>query len=118
MLIFNYHCQCVPQAKAPNINKLLITVKSCYVYLVHTSSGSLTMLRTAILNTLVFITLTTSCLSESFQSTGTTGAYFSPKEGATEAIVKDINSAKSKTLVQAYFFASKPIAIALVDDNR
>jgi hypothetical protein len=80
--------------------------------------GVHTMLLTAILSTLEFITITTSCLSDTFKTTGTIDTYFSPREGATEAIVKEINSAKLKTLVQAYFFTSKPIAIALVDDYR
>lgn len=41
--------------------------------------------------------------------------YFSPKGGCTEAIVSEINRAKSEILVQAYSFTSEKIAIALVD---
>jgi len=33
--------------------------------------------------------------AERFQSIGTTDVYFSPRGGATEAIVQEINSAKS-----------------------
>jgi phosphatidylserine/phosphatidylglycerophosphate/cardiolipin synthase-like enzyme len=41
--------------------------------------------------------------------------YFSPNGGATDAIVKEIGKAKSEILVQAYSFASRDIAKALVD---
>ncbi len=41
--------------------------------------------------------------------------YFSPKGGCTEAIVSEINRAKSEILVQAYSFTSKEIAKALAD---
>ena len=42
-------------------------------------------------------------------------AYFSPTGGCTVAVVKELNSAKSNILVQAYSFTSAPIAKALVD---
>lgn len=60
----------------------------------------------------------TKSYSEQFQSTGSTDVYFSPRGGATEAIVKEINLAKSEILVQAYSFTSKPIAKALVDAKK
>jgi len=44
--------------------------------------------------------------------------YFSPKGGCTEAVVKEIDAAKTKILVQAYSFTSAPIAKALVDAHR
>lgn len=62
--------------------------------------------------------LVSPCLSEEFRATGTIDTYFSPRGGATEAIVKEINSAKSAILVQAYSFTSKPIAKALVDARK
>ena len=40
--------------------------------------------------------------------------YFSPKGGAEEAIVKELENAKSSILVQAYSFTSAPIAKDLV----
>ena len=40
--------------------------------------------------------------------------YFSPRGGATEAIVQTLDDAKSTVLVQAYSFTSRPIAEALV----
>jgi len=44
--------------------------------------------------------------------------YFSPKGGCTEAVVKEIDAAKSSILVQAYSFTSVPIAKALVDAHK
>lgn len=58
------------------------------------------------------------CNAEEFKATGTIDAYFSPRGGATEAIVKEINTAKQEILVQAYSFTSKPIAKALVDAKK
>ncbi len=44
--------------------------------------------------------------------------YFSPNGGATDAIVKEINSSTIEVLVQAYSFTSKPIAQALVNAKK
>ena len=54
----------------------------------------------------------------SFPSTGTTDVYFSPAGGYTEAIVKELNNAKSEILVQAYSFTSASIAKALVNAKK
>jgi len=43
---------------------------------------------------------------------------FSPKGGCTEAIVKEINDAKTEILIQAYSFTSAPIAKALVNARK
>ena len=43
---------------------------------------------------------------------------FSPKGGCTEAIVSQIDKAKSEILVQAYSFTSAPIAKALVNAHK
>ena len=40
--------------------------------------------------------------------------YFSPRGGCTDAIVDEIDQAKSELLVQAYSFTSAPIAKALL----
>jgi phosphatidylserine/phosphatidylglycerophosphate/cardiolipin synthase-like enzyme len=56
--------------------------------------------------------------ADQFKSTGTTDVYFSPNGGCTEAIVKEINSAKFEVLVQAYSFTNIRIAKALVDDKK
>jgi phosphatidylserine/phosphatidylglycerophosphate/cardiolipin synthase-like enzyme len=47
-----------------------------------------------------------------------TQVYFSPNGNCTEAIVKEINAARSEILVQAYSFTSAPIAKALVDAHK
>ena len=47
-----------------------------------------------------------------------TQVYFSPNGGTTQAIIKEINEARSEILVQAYSFTSSPIAKALVDANK
>ena len=44
--------------------------------------------------------------------------YFSPKGGATEAVVNALDHATNAVLVQAYSFTSAPIAKALVDAHR
>jgi phosphatidylserine/phosphatidylglycerophosphate/cardiolipin synthase-like enzyme len=44
--------------------------------------------------------------------------YFSPHGGCTEAVVKELNAAKTSVLVQAYSFTSAPIAKALLDAHK
>ena len=44
--------------------------------------------------------------------------YFSPDGGCTEAIIKEINNAKSEILIQAYSFTSAPIAKALLNAHK
>jgi len=44
--------------------------------------------------------------------------YFSPKGGCTDAIIRELNKAKSTVLVQAYSFTSAPIAKALLDAHK
>lgn len=44
--------------------------------------------------------------------------FFSPKGGCTEAVVANLDKAKSNVLVQAYSFTSAPIAKALVDAEK
>lgn len=46
--------------------------------------------------------------------TGSIRIYFSPNGGCTEAILQQINRAKTEILIQAYSFTSKPIAQALI----
>ena len=45
---------------------------------------------------------------------GSIRVYFSPHGGCTDAILKEINQAKSEILLQAYSFTSQPIAQALI----
>ncbi|MFH2119385.1 MAG: phospholipase D-like domain-containing protein, partial [Pseudomonadota bacterium] len=44
--------------------------------------------------------------------------YFSPNNGATTAIVREIDRARSEILVQAYSFTSAPIAKALLKAHK
>jgi phosphatidylserine/phosphatidylglycerophosphate/cardiolipin synthase-like enzyme len=44
--------------------------------------------------------------------------YFSPNGGSTDAILKQINTAKRAVLVQAYWFTSVPITKALVEAHK
>jgi phosphatidylserine/phosphatidylglycerophosphate/cardiolipin synthase-like enzyme len=44
--------------------------------------------------------------------------YFSPHGGATDAIVRELNKAKSTILIQAYPFTSAPIAKALLSAHK
>lgn len=48
-------------------------------------------------------------------STGTVDVYFSPRGGATEAIMLEISKAQKTIQVQAYSFTSTPIAKALLE---
>ena len=45
---------------------------------------------------------------------GAIRVYFSPNGGCTDAILWEINQAKSEILLQAYSFTSQPIAQALI----
>jgi phosphatidylserine/phosphatidylglycerophosphate/cardiolipin synthase-like enzyme len=44
--------------------------------------------------------------------------YFSPHGGCTDAIIKELNKARSTILVQAYTFTSTPIAKALLNAHK
>jgi phosphatidylserine/phosphatidylglycerophosphate/cardiolipin synthase-like enzyme len=44
--------------------------------------------------------------------------YFSPHGGCTDAIIKELNNAKSTILVQAYVFTSAPIAKGLLNAHK
>jgi len=44
--------------------------------------------------------------------------YFSPNGGCTDAIVRELNSAKSSILMQAYSFTSASIAKALLEAHK
>ena len=49
------------------------------------------------------------------KATGVIDVYFSPRGGATEAVVAEIGKARQEVLVQAYSFTSVPIARALLE---
>lgn len=44
--------------------------------------------------------------------------YFSPKGGATDAIIRELDSAKKWIRIQAYSFTSEPIAAAIIRAHR
>lgn len=67
---------------------------------------------------LIAFFLTSFSLAEQLPTIGTIDVYFSPRGGATEAIVNEINNAQSEILVQAYSFTSVPIAKALVEARK
>lgn len=50
--------------------------------------------------------------------TPTIEVFFSPRGGATDAVVHELGNAKNEILVQAYSFTSAPIAKALVDAHK
>ena len=56
--------------------------------------------------------------SEAQSPPPSSSGYFSPKGGCTEAIIKELNNAKSSLLVQAYSFTSAPIAKALLNAHK
>lgn len=51
-------------------------------------------------------------------STGTVAVYFSPRGGATEAIIAEISKAQKTIQLQAYSFTSAPIAKALLEAHK
>jgi phosphatidylserine/phosphatidylglycerophosphate/cardiolipin synthase-like enzyme len=53
-------------------------------------------------------------LTCSLAQAGSIRVYFSPNGGCTDAILCEINQAKTEILLQAYSFTSKPIAQALI----
>ena len=44
--------------------------------------------------------------------------YFSPHGGCTDAIIRELNKAKSTVLVEAYSFTSTPVAKALLNAHK
>lgn len=62
--------------------------------------------------------LTTTAWSAPLPSTGTVAVYFSPRGGATEAIISEISKAQKTIQLQAYSFTSAPIAKALLDAHK
>jgi len=67
---------------------------------------------------LITLVLACAAIAAPIPSTGTVEVYFSPRGGATEAVVSEIAKAKTEILVQAYSFTSKPIAKALIDARK
>lgn len=71
------------------------------------------MYRIAILFALLLANVLPACAN-----TNAVSVYFSPQGGCTEAIVAELNQARSNVLVQAYSFTSDTIAKALLEAHR
>ena len=63
---------------------------------------------------LIFACFIPACLAQDISQTPLIEVYFSPKGGCTEAVVRELDAAKTSVLVQAYSFTSTPIAKALL----
>ena len=61
---------------------------------------------------------TSSADSQTLPAEGSLEVAFSPRGGATELVVKLIDSARQSIRLAAYSFTSKPIARALVDAHK
>jgi len=69
--------------------------------------------------TIVFLLATLHLYATDLTINNTTAKiYFSPKGGATNAIVRELDEAKSEILVQAYSFTSAPISKALLEAEK
>jgi phosphatidylserine/phosphatidylglycerophosphate/cardiolipin synthase-like enzyme len=67
---------------------------------------------------LVSLVLVPACQTQEPPSLPPIEVHFSPRGGCTEAVVQEIDAAKTSILVQAYSFTSAPIAKALVDAHK
>lgn len=54
-------------------------------------------------------------LHRTLGSVPSVAVYFSPKGGATDAVLRELKTARREVLVLAYSFSSKPIAAALIE---
>ncbi len=63
----------------------------------------------------IFLIIASGVYSANVNVNSRVSVYFSPRGGATKAIVKQINNAQKQIYVQAYIFTSKPIGKALVN---
>lgn len=73
----------------------------------------------AVLLTLSLMTIPlTASLSDLTLNQTPVYVYFSPNGGATEAIIQQIDKAKTEIQVQAYSFTSQPIAKALLGAHK
>ena len=72
----------------------------------------------ALLNFVSFIACPLSQSQDSILNNTQTQVCFSPRGGCTEAIVSELNNAKSEILVQAYSFTSKEISSAIVKAHK
>ena len=69
------------------------------------------------LSLLISLVVVPAHAAETF-SPARVAVYFSPNGGATDAVVRELNAAKTQVLMQAYSFTSAPIAKALVEAHK
>ena len=75
--------------------------------------------RTLILSVLLAVGLQVSCAAEvGTEPAPQIAVYFSPHGGCTDAIVRELDSARESVLVQAFEFTSAPIAKALMEAHK
>jgi len=75
-------------------------------------------MRFACLLLAAFLAFYAPVLAEPVKAVGTVEVFFSPRGGATEAIVREIDAARREVLVLAYSFTSAPIAKALLQAHK
>jgi len=71
-----------------------------------------------ILITCITLLLAVPVWSAPLPASGTVEVFFSPRGGATAAIVAEISKANKEIFVQAYSFTSTPIAKALLEAHK
>jgi phosphatidylserine/phosphatidylglycerophosphate/cardiolipin synthase-like enzyme len=75
------------------------------------------LLSILILLTIISISSHSNAVDLTLQNTPA-HVYFSPRGGCTEAIINQINNAKSEILIQAYSFTSRDIVVAIVNAHK
>jgi len=72
----------------------------------------------AIIVVILLMVLSTPIYLHSQEKPPSIEAYFSPHGGCTEAVIRELDKAKTTILVQAYSFTSAPIAKALLNAHK
>lgn len=76
------------------------------------------MIRSIIFTGLLLVACILPIYAAPIPAAGTMETFFSPNGGCTDAIVREISSAKSEILIQAYSFTSVPIAKAAIQAKK
>jgi len=72
----------------------------------------------AIIVVILLMVLSTPIYLHSQEKPPSIEAYFSPHGGCTEAVIRELDKAKTTILFQAYSFTSAPIAKALLNAHK
>lgn len=70
------------------------------------------------LSLLLLLFFPLAAAAETIRNIPSVDVFFSPRGGGTQAIVREIDSARTEILIQAYSFTSAPIAKALVSAHK